>query len=354
MLNHIFFLPLLTAAVLTAAGCSDKGPEEDTIPTGPVYSNVYFENPVIAADRPDPTVWQYGSTYYTLSTGVNPYIWTSPDLVEWTKSSTKPHTTDDVQEAKKVGTKFWAPDMVRIGNYWNLYITLYNAATDCGIALFRSTTATGPFTWSGVITHSSTNGGIKDTIDPEVVTDPETGKVWLFFGSTGKMHRVELNKDGTALAEGATYTHVAGLDVNDNPSRSKVFEGAYLHKHGDWWYLFASAGLYLDATYRMVVGRSKSLLGEFVDKEGRKMTEGFASEVIASQSGDAFFGPGHNSEIFTDRIGQDYILYHCHNESVEGSATRRYLMLQRLYWDEEGWPYVKDGKPAARDVAPKL
>ena len=84
------------------------------------------------------------------------------------------------------------------------------------------------------------------------------------------------------------------------------------------------------------------------------MTEGNATEVIASAQGDAFFGPGHNGEIFTDSTGQDYILYHCHNNSVDGSASHRFMMLQRLYWDKDGWPYVKDGKPAGGDIAPKF
>ena len=36
--------------------------------------------------------------------------------------------------------------------------------------------------------------------------DPSSGKVWMFFGSVGKMHRVELDAEGTAVAPGARYT----------------------------------------------------------------------------------------------------------------------------------------------------
>ena len=356
-MSHLFSGIFLSIAVISAAGCS--GSDNDSLyekinPDEGSVADVYFENPVIKSDRPDPTIWKNGYSYYTLSTGVNHYIWTSYDLVNWKSTDIKPHSADDAKEAQKTGSRFWAPDMIKIGKYWNLYISLYNAADDSGIGLFRSESPTGPFAWCGVVTHSKTNGGIIDTIDPEVVKDPDTGKIWLFFGSTGKMFRVELNEEGTALAGNASYTHVAGLHVSLNPSRSSVFEGAYVYRRGDWWYLFASAGLYSNSTYKLVVGRSKSLLGEFVDKEGRKMTEGYASDLIVSGSGDAFYGPGHNGEIFTDMSGQDYIIYHCHNESINASSSQRYLMLQRLFWDEEGWPYVEGGKPAAKDIAPKL
>lgn len=343
------------------AGCTNDantrhyyGPVHPSDEPGAEAPDKIFNNPVLSSSWPDPTIWKAGESYFSLATGTNQYIWSSPDLVTWTKTYFKAQSTADTQEAQKVGKNFWAPDMIKIGNYWNLYVSLYNSAQDSGIGLFRSTSSAGPFNWAGVITHSKTNGGIKDSIDPEVVVDPETGKVWLFFGSTGKVFRVELTGDGTSLAPGATYTHVAGVDVSVNSSRSKVYEGTYLHRHGDWWYLFASAGLYSNHTYRIVVGRSKSLTGEFVDREGKKMTEGNATEVISSSQGDAFFGPGHNGEIFTDTTGQDYILYHCHNSSINGSSSNRYMMLQRLFWDEDGWPYVKDGKPADSDIAPKF
>ncbi len=316
----------------------------------PCYSQQY-SNPVMRYDWPDPTVWMVDNCFYSLATGVGVYLRKSTDLVNWDGTPYRAQTQADISVAQSIGTHFWAPDMVRLGDHWNLYVSLYNSAWDSGIGLFRSESPTGPFSWVGLITHSKQTA-IKDTIDPDVVEDPETGKIWLFFGSTGKVYRVELNNDGTALANNAEYTHVAGLDIKTNPDRSKVFEGSYLYKRGNWWYLFASAGLYSDYTYRIVVGRSISLTGVFLDREGRKMTEGFATELMSSQRGDDFFGPGHNGEIITDSTGQDYVLYHCHNKLVNGSTGSRYLMMQRLFWDEEGWPYVQDGVPAKTDITP--
>ena len=203
--------------------------------------------------------------------------------------------------------------------------------------------APGQFRYVGIITRGRETG-IHDTIDPEVVTDPKTKKVWLFFGSVGGIHRIELNKDGLSLKEGAKYEHVAGLKVEENPNRSKVFEGSYLHKHGKYWYLFVSSGFFGDHTYQLKVGRAKKLTDDFFDREGRPMKDGFATTVLHSDEGDHFYGPGHCGEIFKAKDGNEYIFYHCH---VAGSRRQgsRPLFISQIKWDKEGWPYVEGGKP---------
>ena len=276
----------------------------------------------------------------------------SEDLVNWTDLKTAPLSDKALASAKAVGKKLWAPDVVKIGDRWMLYLTCYESAEYCGISVFESESATGPWEFIGKLTHSIENG-IKDSIDPEVVVDPETGKVWLFFGSIGGIHRVQLTDDGKKLAEGASFEHVAGLDINLDPSRSRVYEGAYLHHRDGYWYLFASAGRYFDHSYGIVVGRSRTLEGTFTDKEGKKMSGGYGSVILQSEPKDDFFGPGHNGEIITDSKGQDYIPYHCHNR-VDGKDMGRHTLLQRIYWDEEGWPYFETGKPLTIEQMPYI
>ena len=310
-----------------------------------------FNNPVIRRVWPDPTVWSDGNRFYTTCTGVKTIL-TSDDLVNWTDLKISPLSEEAYKAAKETGRHFWAPDVTRIGDKWMLYLTCYNSAQDCGIAVFESSSPTGPWEFSGRITHSRITG-IKDTIDPEIVADPETDKIWMFFGSIGGIHRIELNPEGTSIKEGAGYEHIAGLDINRNKSRSRVYEGAYLYRRDGWWYLFASAGNYGDHSYRIVVGRSRSLEGRFTDKEGNDMADGNASVIMMSEPDDDFFGPGHNGEIITDSKGHDYIIYHCHQKST-GREHERYSLLQRIHWDKDGWPYVKTGKPAVKEGKPNL
>lgn len=139
-------------------------------------------------------------------------------------------------------------------------------------------------------------------------------------------------------------------------TRSKVFEAVALYKYNDYWYMFVSSGLYSDYTYNIKVGRSESLEGEFVSKAGQSLKEGLATTIISTSKSDTdFWGPGHNSEVVQDLEGRYYMFYHCHGKDVPVTVagyTPRALMLQQLFWDEEGWPYFEGGKPVGTEAYP--
>ena len=310
-----------------------------------------YKNPVYALDCADPTIWRAedGKFYCMHTMGPQPgTLLRSTNLVDWEDSGIKPIDDAEFAKCRQWGEHVWAPDVAMVNGQRMTYLTLYFGLHDASIVALKEV-APQRFEYVGVITRG-VDTKIDDTIDPEVVTDEATGKEWLFFGSMGGIHRIELNSTGSALAEGAKYEHVAGVHGSTNPNRDKVFEGCYLHHHEGYWYLFCSSGRYSDWTYTTRVGRSKSLDGEFVDRNGMKMTEGNAETVIRSDEGDYFYGPGHNGEIFTDKDGNDWILYHCHNKGIDNAA--RPLMLQQVTWGKDGWPRVNGDKPAVRAAVP--
>ena len=312
---------------------------------------VAFTNPVWRVNTADPTCWRAGGDYYLTST--SRALLKSPDLIHWRKVRGDFLAPGERARVKRAWRGIWAPDVVRIGNVWNLYVSYWNGAENTAIAVYTSDRPEGPFT-NGVIVTDGRVTGIFDTIDPEVVKDPETGKVWMFFGSVGKVHRVQLTADGRALAPGAKYVHVAGLHADDpkaHPHRRRVFEGTYLHRRKGWWYLFASSGEYNNGTYAVVVGRARRITDDFTDRAGRLMKEGFAEKILSSRPGDRFYGPGHNGEIFTAPSGRTYMVYHCHDREIAPYKPDGYnprpLFLQEIFWDAEGWPYFETGRPAA-------
>ena len=299
-------------------------------------------NPVWSASCADPTFWQVpDGTWRCAST--SQYILKSKDFFRWEATGKRLFTDEEYARIHTKWAHIWAPDMFKLGDEYLLFISLVNKCEDSAIAVYSSKDPEGPFTDGRILTNGR-DTGIFDTIDPEVVRDDATGDLWLFFGSVGKVHRVKLAPDGKSLAPGAVYEHMAGVHRDHNPSRSKVFEGTYLHRRNGWWYLFASRGLYTNYSYAVVVGRARTLAGPFLDREGRAMKDGFATTVIFSDKDDRFFGPGHNGEILTID-GHDYIPYHCH---IQGNTPRsRPLFIQELFWDDEEWPYVANGgKPA--------
>lgn len=313
-------------------------------------------NPIVAPQCYDATWLRDGDgTFWMTST--HREVLKSRDFVHWERVAKD--FFHDATRQRIFGTNgwknVWAPDIVKFGDEYRIYVALNRSDLDAAIAVYRSKSPKGPYGDERILTRG-VDTGIKDTIDPDVVRDPATGKLWLFFGSIGKVHRVELAADGLSLAPGAKYIHVAGLARGDprESHRDKVFEGTYLYPRGGRWYLFASAGEWsVKGRYRLVVGRADSLTGEFRDREGRLMTDGFATTVLRADPGDDYYNPGHPGEILTDADGRTF-LPHFIMHDVPDSESERPLWLDELKWDADGWPFVEGGKPRAIVSAPRI
>jgi len=298
---------------------------------------------------PDPTLWKGadGKFYAYATPGGNltgRHCLVSDDGIAWRSLGRGLFSPETAAGIRKDWKWVWAPDRATVAGTNLLYVSLVNSAADSAIGVLKLRgDGPGEATDLKIITRSK-DTGIVDTIDPEVVTDPESGKVWLFFGSTGRMHRVELSPDGLSVRPGAKCVPVAGRPVTEDKSRAKVFEGAYLLRHADWWYLFVSGGWYDGSSYCLRVGRSKTLDGAFVDREGRPMTEGFGTLVLKTE-GD-FFGPGHNGDVLTGTDGVTRLYYHSHWKRLgEKKKKDRILLARRLRWDDGGWPRLEPDDP---------
>ena len=81
----------------------------------------------------------------------------------------------------------------------------------------------------------------------------------------------------------------------------------------------------------MMVGRSASITGPYVDRAGVAMTSGGGTEILASHG--SFHGPGHQA-VITDVDG-DILVYHYYADS--GAS---FLGINRLGWDSAGWPFA--------------
>ena len=146
--------------------------------------------------------------------------------------------------------------------------------------------------------------------------------------------------------------------IDPYPARRKLrrvagtaYEGTYIHKKDGYYYFFASIGTCcegLKSTYTTVVGRSKKLFGPYVDKNGKKMLDNHHEILI--HKNEAFVGTGHNSEIVTDKAGNDWVFYHAVSTKNPGG---RVLMLDKVDW-KDGWPSVSGNSPSSESERPVL
>lgn len=302
-----------------------------------------YSNPVIDTNLPDPTVIRAQDGYFYLYStegrvrGVP--IYRSANLVDWEFVGSA--FTREGRPQWNPKANIWAPDINYINGKYVLYYakSTWGGEWECGIGVATADSPAGPFTDQGSL-FISKDLNTQNSIDPDYIE--EDGHKYLFWGSFRGIWYIELSDDGLSLKEGAKPQLVAGT----------FMEATYIHRHGGYFYMFGSAGSCCEgerSTYRVTVGRSKSLFGPYVDKYGKKLVENHYETVL--HRSDDVIGPGHNAEIFTDDEGVDWILYH--GFKANAADDGRVVWLDRIEW-VDGWPHIANDRPSVVSERPKF
>ena len=231
----------------------------------------------------------------------------------------------------------WAPD-VRYnfdGKYWMYYAMTNTGSQKSAIGLATSSNGY-PGTWidhgSPILTSNS--GSPYNAIDPHLLVDYGTRRMWLTFGSYyGGIYTVEVNTS-TGLPKGPTHRVAA------NPRYHHWIEGADLTKWGPYYYLFFSEGdccVGHNSNYHVRVGRSTSPTGPFHDKNGNSLLNGGGTTVLASH--DWVRGPGGQSIEWDPVDDRFFMLYHYWDLRKPESAGTQFG-INWIDWDANHWPYV--------------
>jgi arabinan endo-1,5-alpha-L-arabinosidase len=228
-----------------------------------------------------------------------------------------------------------APDMMKIGDR---YLCIYGAT---GGGLFgghngriltmwnKTLDPKSPdFKWSTAIEVASSDGMEDcDAIDPCLLLDPTTGRLWATYGTYfGNIRLIELDPKTGERVKGNVEKDVA-IDCEAS---------ALMYRDG-WYYLLGTHGTCCDgvnSTYNIVVGRSRSVEGPYVDNVGRDMFHGGGRMVIAA--GDRATGAGHFGSTIIDE-GVEVMSFHW--EADFEVSGRSVLAVRPLLW-KNGWPYA--------------
>lgn len=343
--KHFYISALALIMGGASVACSD---DEST--TYVTYQHPY-SNPLTDYSAADPTVLKENDhSFYVYCTNTWQALH-SADLVNWTKCD------QNLFEKRPSfvtgsGVSVWAPDIEKIGDKYVLYYAMsaMGKPENAAIGTAYSDSPQGPFKLDksrdgkGLL-FTSKEIDVRNSIDPCFFE--EDGKKWLFWGSFNGIYAVQLSDDGMNVLNG----DLEAAKKNKVKIAGTAFEAPYICKRGDYYYMFASVGACCNAmlsTYTTVVGRSTSLLGPYVSKSGVSMLDNGYDVVI--RANDHFVGPGHNSEIVTDSEGNEFILYHSYNRMTPSKG--RSLMLDRIFWSEDGWPLIKGDSPSSEAEAP--
>jgi arabinan endo-1,5-alpha-L-arabinosidase len=336
-------------------------------PTGPV-TDVPIHDPVLI---------QRDSVYYLFGTGRGIDVWTSKDLETWQR-------LDPVFAAAPewVATllpdfrnHIWAPDIFEHNGTFFLYYSVSAFGRNNSAIGVATNTTLDPsdtrFKWvdHGIVVQSIPGRDMWNAIDAHLVLD-ETGAPWMSFGSHwGGIKLVKLDSSLTRIAEPEEWRTIAArhryskLDERDagdsaNPdldyeslyperilemnraSQSGAIEAPTIFQKDGWYYLFASWDRCCrgaTSTYKVVVGRSREILGPYLDREGEKMEHGGGSLVVLGfGESERWAAGGHNDVVALNGI--DYLVFHAYDKSDEGRSK---LLMRAIHWDAHGWPSVE-------------
>ncbi|MDY0214351.1 MAG: family 43 glycosylhydrolase [Bacilli bacterium] len=324
--------------------------ETPTTYTNPVWEPVLADPSVIRGDdgiyyaygTQDNALWgdYYGVRYIPILKSHNLVDWEYADAVF------KPATMPTWNETSGAG--LWAPDIVKIGDTYNLYYS-FSAWGDPnpGIGVATASHPLGPWTDKGKI-FTSNEIGVKNSIDSAVFVDKDD-RVYMMWGSFVGIYAVELTSDGLSLKDtdmataAANKTLIAGVD--NGQWQIGNYEAAYITHENNFYYLYLSTGTCcegLNSSYEVRVARSESILGPYVDKAGNNMTsrQNIGTPVVKGNAD--FVGVGHNS-VVKDDAGDEWIIYHGFDTKEPahyGNTNRRTLLIDKLQYDNDLWPSV--------------
>lgn len=279
------------------------------------------------------TLVKHNSRFYLFSTGRGISSRWSPDLITWNVGpavfANPPAWVTNA--APGFNGDFWAPDLIAHNGQYFLYYSVSSwGSPESAIGLATNPTldpSEPTYLWTdqGIVIQSDWSKNY-NTIDPSVFRD-SNGTLWLAFGSYWS--GIKLIQLDPATGKRITpNSSIYSLAWNSS------IEAACLTRRGSYYYLFVNwnqccAGV--DSKYLVRVGRSTSITGPYLDRNGQNLLDA-RGEVFMESSG-RYIGPGHIGLL--SESGTNWFSFHYYDGANNGAAR---LGLARLSWTTDGWP----------------
>ncbi|KAI0391750.1 glycoside hydrolase family 43 protein [Xylariaceae sp. FL0594] len=278
-------------------------------------------------------------TYFRFSTNGKIAVHTAPDITgPWTYRG--PALPSGSSINLPGNQDLWAPDVSLVGNTYYLYYSVSQfGSQNSAIGVATSTTLdVGSWTDHGATGVKSSSDKPYNAIDANLIN--VNGKYYLTWGSFWKdIYQAEMKSTPLTLASGTTSYQLAY-----DPATTAL-EGSFVFKYGNYYYLFYSKGQccgydsnrpVAGKEYKIMVCRSSSATGGYVDRNGVPCTNGGGTVVLESH--DNVYGPGGQGVYQDPKYGP--ILYYHYVDKTIGYADGD----KRFGWNtidfSSGWPVV--------------
>jgi len=284
-----------------------------------------------------PEILYYNGVYYNYNMTGPIALKTSTDLINWTRHPDQ-YALDgrpSWMNAVSGGDAIWAPGAYKIGDkYFLYYCTSSSGSQNSGIGV-AATDDPSKNDWKdqGLVIRSYNGVSEYNCIDPNVIIDDD-GTPYLVWGSYWEgIFMRKIDPATGKLDESDTTMHHIAKGQGD-------MEAPYVIKHGDYFYLFTARGGLKKGTYYWAVGRSKTLTGPYVDKDGKALLEGGGTRLTEWKDG--IEGAAH-AQYFVDKDGNAYMVsesweYRASSDDPDSKSSPVRLHISTIVWTDDGWP----------------
>lgn len=298
-MNRKYVLPIFSL-ILLAGAVNMSQAQESPVKAASGTPKPGSHNPALKGLYADPDVLYSNKTgkfyIYPTSDGFTGWsgtyfkVFSSADLVDWKEERVILDLKTDVEWAHE---NAWAPCIIekKINGVYK-YFYYFTAGKKIGVA--TADDPAGPFVDSGKPLIAGFPEGITrgQQIDPDVFTDPQTNKTYLYWGN-GYMAGAELNEDMVSLVPGTTKILTPCPAYN---------EGTYVFYRNGKYYFTWSQNDTRSPDYQVRYGTADGPLGKINLPENNL--------VLAKDTAAGIYGTGHHSVLQLPGSDKWYIVYH--------------------------------------------
>lgn len=298
--------------------------------------NGYYADPEILYSNKNKKYYLYPtSDGFTGWSGTYFKTFSSTDLVNWKDEGVILDLEKDVSWAKK---NAWAPTITEKkinGSY--KYFYYFTAAQKIGVAVADD--PAGPFKDGGKALISKRPAGTRggQEIDPDVFTDPKTGKSYLFWGN-GHMAVVPLNDDMVSV----DTTSIRVITPNNSfREGTEVF-----YRKGKYYFLWSEDDTRSE-NYRVRYGYSDTFDGKMIIPNDNL--------ILSKRPEKGIYGTGHNSVIQVPGKDEWYMVYHRFNRPKgitmgDAAGYNREVCIDKMEFNADGT--IKAVEPTLTGIKP--
>lgn len=273
-----------------------------------------YLNPIVAGDRPDPTVLKDGADYYMTFSSFRDapgiVVWHSTDLVNWTPLG--PALREPMGDV-------WAMDLCRHGDRYYIYLPANPRDEGWKIFVIWTDDIRGG-RWSDPI-----DLGIDHYIDPGHVVG-EDGRRYLFVNG---IRKIRLRDDGLATDGELEMAFEPWRYPEDWITENFAPEGPKLFWRDGWLYLVTAVGGTAGPVtgHMVVVARSRSVHGPWEHCPH--------NPVVRTQSIDEPWWSRGHATVVDGPQGDSWMVYHGYENGFR--TLGRQALLEPIEWGEDGW-----------------